>query len=317
VDVYNQQKEVAMHQLSFRFLLAMLILSVPAVYADSVQGTFDRSYTVSGPVEVEVLTRSGDIIVRKGPSGTVTIHGKIHVGDRWFTGNRQGDVKEIEKNPPITQSGNSIRIDYLKQHDISVDYEITAPPDTSVQTRSGSGDQSIEGLTGKLNLESGSGDMRLREAGGPIYIRTGSGNVGARDISGAFDVECGSGDISIEAKGEGGDSRVRTGSGTIQLRGIKGGLRVESGSGDVSASGTQTAPWDIRTSSGNVELELQSGAAFDLDAIAGSGNVVVDGPVAITVEGDVGKAHHSIHGKVGGGGPLVTVHTGSGDVHIH
>lgn len=300
-----------------RFLTAALLLAAPLSYADSVQGTFERSYTVSGAVNLEVFTRSGDISVRKGLAGTVTVRGKIHVGDRWFTGNRQGDVGDIEKNLPITQSGNSIHIDYLKYHDISVDYEITAPPDTSVQTRSGSGDQNVEGLAGKLNLESGSGDMRLREAGGPLYIRTGSGNVDAHDISGAFDVECGSGDISIEAKGEGGDSRVRTGSGTIQLRGIKGGLRVESGSGDVSASGTQTAPWDIRTSSGNVELELQSGAAFDLDASAGSGNVVVDGPVAITVEGDVGKAHRSIHGKVGGGGPLVTVHTGSGDVHIH
>lgn len=306
-----------MKKLLFRFLTAALLLAAPLLYADSIQGTFERSYTVSGPVDLDVSTRSGDISVRNGPAATVTVRGKIHVGDHWFTGGRQGDVSDIEKNPPITQSGNSIRIDYLKYRDISVEYEITAPADTGVQTHSGSGDQRIEGLTGKVDLESGSGDMRLREISNHIRVHTGSGNVDAHEISAGFSVETGSGDVQVEGNGNGGDSSVRTGSGNVELRGVKGGLRVESGSGDLTIAGKQTAPWDIRTSSGDVELQLQPGAAFDLDATAGSGNVTVDGPVTMTVEGDLRKARHSMHGKVGGGGPLLTVHTGSGDVHIH
>jgi len=247
----------------------------------------------------------------------VTVRGKIHVGDRWFTGNRQTDVSEIEKNPPIRQSGNSIRIDYLNYHDIAVDYEITAPTETSVQTHSGSGDQRMEGLGGKLTLESGSGDMRLRDIRSEVQVHTGSGDVDAHEIAGSFTVECGSGDVRVDASGEGGDAHVRTGSGNIELRGVKGGLRAESGSGDVTISGTQTTAWEIRTSSGNVELDLGSAAAFDLDATAGSGNVTVDGPITMTIQGDLRNARHSIQGKVGGGGPLMTVHTGSGDVHIH
>src|SRR5262249_21651506 len=148
----------------------------------------ERSYQVNGPVTLEVQTRSGDITVRNGPAGTVTIRGKIHVGDRWFTGNRQGDVSEIEKNPPIHQSGNDIHIEYLNDHDISVDYEITAPANTTVQARSGSGDQRVEGLHGTLSLESGSGDMRLRETAGETSVHTGSGNVEARDSSGPLTV---------------------------------------------------------------------------------------------------------------------------------
>jgi len=306
-----------MNKLLIRFLTGALLLTAPVLYADSIQGSFERSYTVSGPVELEVSTRSGDISVRNGPAGTVSVRGKIHVGDRWLTGNRQGDVSDIENHPPITQSGNGIHIDYPKYRDISIDYEITTPAETTVQTHSGSGDQRMEGLTGRVDLESGSGDMRLREIGNEVRVRTGSGDVEAHEISGAFSVETGSGDVRVEANGNGGDSNVRTGSGNVELRDVKGGLRVESGSGDLTISGTQTAAWDIRTSSGNVELELQSGAAFDLDATAGSGNVTVDGPVTMTVEGDLRKARHSMHGKVGGGGPLLTVHTGSGDVHIH
>jgi hypothetical protein len=306
-----------MNRFFIRFCFAALLLTAPLLHADSVQGTFERSYTVSGPVDLEVLTRSGDISVHNGPAGSVTVRGKIHVGDRWFTGNRQGDVSDIEKNPPITQSGNSIRIDYLKYHDISIDYEITAPAETSIQTHSGSGDQTMEGLAGKVDIQSGSGDMRLRQISNDVHVKTGSGDVEAHEISGAFGIETGSGDVRVEANGEGGDSSVRTGSGSVELRGVKGGLRVESGSGDVTIAGTQTAAWDLQTSSGNVELQLQPGAAFELDATAGSGNVTVDGPVTMTVQGDLREARHSIHGKVGGGGPLLTVHTGSGDVHIH
>lgn len=308
-----------MNQSSVRFPLVVILLlaAAPLLAADSFQGSFERSYPVNGPVNLEALTHSGDITVRSGPAGTVTVRGKIHVSDRWFTGNRQPDVSEIDKNPPISQTGNNIRIDYLNYHEISIDYDITAPPDTSVQTHSGSGDQRMEGLGGKLDLESGSGDMRLRDIRGEIRIHTGSGDVDAHDVSAAFTVECGSGDIRVDANGGSGDARVRTGSGNIELRGVKGGLRAESGSGDVTISGTQTTAWEIRTSSGNVELELGSGAALDLDATAGSGNVTVDGPITMTIEGDLRKARHSIQGKVGGGGPLMTVHTGSGDVHIH
>src|SRR5580700_4995279 len=225
---------------SMRFPIAILVLmtATPLLAVASIDGLFERSYTVTGAVELEVLTRSGDISVRSGPAGTITVRGKIHVGDHWFTGTRQGDVNEIEKNPPITQNGNSIHIDYLNYHDISIDYEITAPADTSVQTHSGSGDQRMEGLSGKLNLESGAGDVRLRGSSGEVLLIPSSGDVDAHDISAAFDIECGSGDVRVEANGGSGDARVRTGSGNIELRGVSGALQVESGSGDLTISGT-------------------------------------------------------------------------------
>ena len=301
-----------------RFLagLSAFVAAASLMAAASIQGSFERSYQVNGPVSLEVLTRSGDITVRSGPAGTVTVRGKIHVGDRWFTGDRQGDVSEIEKNPPIRQSGNEIHIDYLNYHDISVDYEITTPPDSTVQTHSGSGDQRLEGLHGSVNLESGSGDMRLRQVVGEVHIHTGSGDVEGREMSGAFTAETGSGDVRVDESGSG-DVQVHTGSGTIELRGVKGALRSESGSGDVTVAGTQTGTWEVRTSSGNVDLELPQNAGFDLDARAGSGEVVVNRPITMVVQGNLEHAHHAIHGKVAGGGPELIVHTSSGDVHIN
>src|SRR5947208_6931547 len=141
-------------------MLAFVLATSLAGFA-SVAGTFDRSFTVSGPVDLEVLTRSGDITVRSGGGNAVSVHGKIHVGNSWFDSSRKADVEEIQKNPPVRQTGNSIRVDYVNYRNIAIDYEITVPENTSVRAHSGSGDQNVEGLKGNVELEAGSGDMQL------------------------------------------------------------------------------------------------------------------------------------------------------------
>src|SRR5215467_503823 len=82
------------------FTLVVLFTCTAALAWPSPQGTFDRTLQVTGPVDLEVLTHSGDVRIHAGSSGSVQIHGKIFVGDRWFSGSRQGDVQEIQQHPP-------------------------------------------------------------------------------------------------------------------------------------------------------------------------------------------------------------------------
>lgn len=299
---------------SFTILLVVLFASIPGL-ANTPQGTFDKTLQVSGPVDLEVLTHSGDITIRTGSSGSVMIHGKIYVGDRWFTGKREGDVQAIEQNPPIRQDGNNVHIDYVNYHDISVDYEITVPADTTIRSRSGSGDQIIEGTHGNVDIETGSGDVKLSNLTGEIRLHTGSGNIRAQEISGPVRGGAGSGDIEIEENGQG-DIDLHTGSGNITARGIQGAFHGEAGSGDITAEGTQTGAWEIHTGSGNVHVRLPGNAAFDADMSTSSGEIEVNSPIEMTVQGRVNEIHKQIRGKVHGGGPLLSVRTGSGDVHI-
>ena len=281
----------------------------------SVIGTFDRTFQVNGPVDLEVLTRSGDITVRSGPGGSVTIHGKIHAGYSWFERSSKEDAQEIEKNPPLRQSGNSIRVDYVNYRNISIDYDITVPENTSVRGHSGSGNQTVEGLKGTVDLEAGSGDMQIDRVIGDLRVQTGSGNIRGREISGPTRIKAGSGDIEIEKTGQG-DVDARTGSGNITVRGVNGGFRAEAGSGDIRGDGTPTSLWSIRTGSGNVDLRVPSGASFDVDISSNSGTVTVDHPVTTTVQGRV-QERKSVIGRVRDGGPTISVHTGSGDIHLN
>ena len=298
---------------SVRTLIFVLATSL-AGFA-SVIGTFDRSFQVSGPVDLEVLTRSGDITVRNGAAGAVTIHAKIHSSTSWFGGDHKAEVQELQTNPPIRQNGNSIRIDYVNINNISIDYEITVPEETAIRAHTGSGNQTIEGLKGNIELESGSGDLKLARLTGDMRFQTGSGNVRGRELAGPAKIKAGSGDIEIEETGAG-DMEIRTGSGNINVSGINGGFHAEAGSGDIHGKGVPKSMWSVRTGSGNVTLSVPRDAAFDVDVSSSSGTVTLGHPVTTTVQGRIQEMKKSVVGKVLGGGPMISVHTGSGDVAV-
>ena len=223
----NRKNQVLSSNIVSGAALALVVLfaSSAAMAWNSPQGTFDRTLSVSGPVDLEVFTHSGDVRIRAGSSGSVQIHGKIYVGDRWFGGRREDDVHAIEQNPPIRQDGNSVHIEYVNYRNISIDYEITVPTETTVRTKSGSGDQTVEGTHGNAEVETGSGDVRLSNLQGEIRVQTGSGDVRAREVSGSVRGSTGSGDVEIEESGPG-DIDFHTGSGNITARGVQGGVHA-------------------------------------------------------------------------------------------
>src|SRR6202162_3447042 len=136
--------------------LAAAMAARPALASDD--GHFDRTLTVTGAVDLDVQTGSGEITVRTGDSSKVEIHAKIH-GSGW--GDVEQHIHEIENNPPIEQSGNTIRIGHIENHEwkrnISISYELIVPTQTKLRSESGSGDQRADGISGPADMNSGSG----------------------------------------------------------------------------------------------------------------------------------------------------------------
>lgn len=300
-----------MNKRSSVVLIGLLLL--PALLYARSEGHFDRTLQVSGAVNLDVVTGSGDISVKAGSSNQVIIHGTVH-SSNWVFGD-SGALEKVQSNPPIEQSGNSIRIGYnlpddVKRH-VSIDYEITLPADTTLQAHSGSGNVSVEGVRSAVDAQTGSGDVRVKDLGSKLHAQTGSGNIRAESVAAPFWAQTGSGDIEANLTGSG-DIDVHTGSGTIRVRGIKGSVRARTGSGNVETDGTVTGPWEVHSGSGNIILAVGSGSGFNLDLHTSSGSIHTDLP--ITVQGSLGK--NQLKGTVKGGGPEVEVSTGSGDVEL-
>jgi len=300
--------------------------------AASAEGSFQRTLTVTGPTNVDLSTGSGSVHVRTGGSGRVEINARIKVTN-WLGGDGERKVQEIEKNPPIQQSGNDIRIGHSDDselfHNVSISYELVVPADTQLRSRTGSGHQTIEGLQREIEIQTGSGGLKISDIGnrvraetgsgdveidrvkGSVRAKTGSGSIRATDVGEGFEGHAGSGHITLEQTAPG-SVRAETGSGGMDLRGVKGSLEATAGSGGIRAEGDPTGSWTVHSGSGGIHLKMASGAAFDLDAHTSSGSISVSQPV--TVQGTLGK--RELRGKVNGGGVSVQVETGSGDIEI-
>jgi hypothetical protein len=317
-------------------VLALLLAASSAAWA-AAEGSFDRTLKVSGHVDLDVQSGSGNITVHQGSSGSVAISGHIKVSESWFSGgglSADEKVKRIEQNPPIEQDGNSIRIGHIQdealRNNISISYDISVPKDTSLQAHTGSGDERITDISGPVRANSGSGNITLNSIGsevrvnagsgdltisnvqGHAYTETGSGNIKATGIAGGFDGRAGSGDITFEQTASG-SVHAQTGSGNIRLRNVFGGVEAGAGSGDVEVDGKIASDWRIHTGSGGVEVRLPSDARFNIDARSSSGNVEVNHP--ITMQGVLKRNH--IQGTVNGGGTLLDVSTGSGTIRVN
>ncbi len=293
-------------------VVLLSLLLVPVLLHAASEGHFDRTLQISGSVNLDVTTGSGDITVKTGSSNQVVIHGTIHRGS-WF--GSDSAVQQVESNPPIQQNGNSIRIGYnlpedVKRH-VSIAYEISVPPDSALQAHSGSGNIDASGVRTGAQLQTGSGDIRARDLGRGLHAQTGSGNIRAQDVAAPFNAQTGSGDIEATLTGSG-DVDAHTGSGNISVRGIKGAARARTGSGTIEADGSVGGPWQLHSGSGDIRLVVGSAAGFNLNVHTSSGSIHSDLP--ITVQGSMGR--QELKGTVGGGGPEVEVSTSSGDVDI-
>lgn len=295
-------------------IFAVLFVATAAMAQED--GRFERTLKVTGMPQVEVSTGSGNIAVHTGDNASVRVIGHIHANHSWLFGGRDMEkVKRIEANPPIEQTGNIIKIGRIEdpelRRNISIDFEVWVPEQTTTRANSGSGDVSVENIKAMVNASTGSGNVQARHINGELRANTGSGDVTLDDIIGNVNADTGSGNIKVGMSGDG-SLRLGTGSGDVQASKVKGGLRVRTGSGNITADGDVTAEWSMESGSGDVNIQLPQNARFELAASTGSGDLSINRE--ITMSGAMNP--HKIHGKVNGGGPLVQLQTSSGNIHL-
>ena len=279
--------------MSVRTYLASLFAVLPLAVAAHSQD-FDRTLNVSAQSDLYVSGGSGRIHVFPGADNNIQVKARLHAG--WNVG---GDVEErirqISRNPPIQQSGNTVRIGDVSGEDrrlynnITIDYEISAPKSVA------------------LNLHTGSGDLEIDNLGRFLKADTGSGSVRAHGIAGPADLHTGSGDIELQQVAAG-EVRAQTGSGSIRINGLSGALTAHTGSGDIEANGQITGSSRLQSGSGSIRAHLGHDAHVNVDASTGSGSIRVAGLST--------SDHHHLSVPLNGGGPALEARTGSGDIEI-
>jgi hypothetical protein len=276
-------------------LFSLFAIGVGLCYAQRTEGSFERSLSVTGPVELDLTTDAGGIYVVPGPAGTVRIRGILKASGNWF---RRGDVesriRELEAHPPIVQTGNSIRVtqgDRSLFRDISMRLEVEVPRDSRLRARADSGGIEVRGIKGPVDCRTDSGGIRASEIDSEVRAAADSGGINIRRVNGPV--------------------YARADSGGIDALEIAGSVDAEVDSGGVRISQTTPASIRTRSDSGSADIVLAKTGGYDIRAHAGSGGISARD---VTVSGTMSR--HEVNGKLRGGGAMVDVRTDSGRIDI-
>jgi DUF4097 and DUF4098 domain-containing protein YvlB len=262
----------------------------------------------------------------------------------------KGDLTISARYPDSSNRQGNI-LSYLMQRyaGLTIDMTVTVPAELDVKVVIASGDAQVASILGSVEIVSASGDVEVAGVGKDLKIDVSSGDLVASGVAGKAYLSSASGDI--EAHHIEGDATVRSASGDVMLSEVGGDLAAASASGDVTVEGvgavtysgtsgsatftgvrkgvtatvstgdievhaapTVRANYEIRTSSGGIELVFDAPVpgGFLLKAETTSGDISVDLPISVSKVG-----RHELAGAVREGKSVVLLETASGDITVN
>ncbi len=275
---------------------ASLLIFVAGPAAAQTKDRWNKTYTVTGKPDLRIESNDGHIRVdtwdRSEVSARVLLRG-------WSVGVGPGEVRVTEN-----QEANTITLDVraprsfwgINLQSRSIEIELSVPRQSNLTARSGDGHLQVSDLEGEVNLRSGDGNITLAGVHGSMRLHTGDGRIDGQRLEGSLDAQAGDGNIRVSGRFD-----------SLDLRSGDGHIQAEIGSGTQVASG-----WSLRTSDGSIRLRLPENLHANLEAHTGDGHINLDIPVEV-----VGRLNSSdIRGRMNGGGPLLRLRSGDGNITI-
>ena len=243
---------------------------------DFVSDATGESFTevVKGEFAFERMPRlrirniSGETRIRVGDAGKISV-----VATKRVNASSEDRAKRLLQNLEIRmeKNGDELRIephlyeqergwvDLFRGKRFRVDFDITVPQEVNVEAQTVSGDLSVAGTRGPLDVQAVSGDMTIDDAQGPLRLKSVSGDVAVRRYVGHVEGNTVSGDVTFDA------ARIRslilhTVSGDIDVKGVLEAARAhrfKTISGDVDLSlADPDLVVEFRTASGDLECDV-------------------------------------------------------------
>ena len=334
--------------LAFLFTVVIYATSYPG-YAQSGDRFYDRTFPFEPGDLLSVATSSDDVVIRRGAGNEarVEVYGSGRDAREAF------DRLEVEARREggrlIVELKRRDRGGWFNNRRASFDVLITAPERLDLNIATSSGDVVFGEITGEGEIASSSGDIEFDAHRGALTVTTSSGDVEGGRVEGRFEASTSSGDVSVDrisgpavafnassgdfeadlveserftANTSSGDlsigtllgrAELRSSSGDVEIDALEGALTASTSSGDVEATFSKASPVGpvaISTGSGGVTLRASSGLAANVELAGGS--IRIDR--AFEFAGEVQR--RSAEGRLGNGGPLVKVSTGSGSIAL-
>jgi DUF4097 and DUF4098 domain-containing protein YvlB len=259
---------------------------------------FDRRGTVS------LTIGSGEIVVMGWDRDQIRIHGSSE-----------------RENIRLDASPGRASVDLAEAYRGrgEAHFEVSVPVGVRVIAHAQSGDVSVTGTSGAIDVRTQSGDIKIAEAADRLDVATLSGDIEARMLSGDVQIKSVSGDIRVT--GLKGDFEGESTSGSIVVRdAVARFVRSHTVSGDLGYDGAIDGDgrYELVTHSGDIRLGIPENAGAQLSVSTWSGSIESDFPITLQPgEHGIGAARSKrFTFQIGNGAARVSAETFSGDITI-
>ena len=206
-----------------------------------------------------------------------------------------------------------------------------------VQCVSAAGSIIVDSAGGEANCQTAGGEIQIREAIGSVIASTEGGNIQLDRVGGSVQAHTREGVIQVSQAG--GTVWADTRGGSIEVGSARG-VQCQSGAGTIRVK-TSTGPLRVQTALGSILAELLAGARIDDSSlVAGSGDITVLIPANVSLSvmarndsganprivsdfaelrsknGGPARPPVVFEGSINGGGPLLSINTGSGIIYV-
>lgn len=276
---------------------AILLAIVSSVAAAAPSIRIDRKIAASPDGAVRIVNVSGSIAVIGNAANEVQVTGVIG--------------KTVERVDVVNEGGTIVvrvvlpkGVNYYSDGDANL--TIRVPGGSRLETSTVSADQSVQGISGAVQLSAVSGDMNATLASPDVQIKTVSG------------------DLNLTGNGKPAKWRVTTVSGDVILSRGAGSMELSTVSGDAQVTLDALTALRARTTSGDMQLRgrLLKGADVNFESVSGDLNLTMGSEAGVTIDaetfsGDI-RTCFGVQGKpVGEYSPGEKLNTRHGDGGAH
>ena len=263
-----------------------------------------KTFDVTGPVELEVRLAAGDIEVDPTLEDRVEIELTAYDDEsQRLIDEARVELQERHNRPQIVvdvpqkRGGFSFALSFGRS---GISCRIRCPHESGLSVRTKSADVQARGLLGGLNVSSASADVEVDRVSGGVSVKSASGDFSARETNGGVNVQTASGDISLEVAR--GPVNVTTASGDVTIEEAYDNVNANTVSGDQHHGAVMQGNLGATSVSGDVSIGVRRGSKAFLDCSTVSGDTSSelalgsevpdgDGPLveirAKTVSGDI------------------------------
>ena len=266
-----------------------------------------KTFDVTGPIELEIKLNSGEIEVdaidgAERVEVELTAHDE---GSQELIDNGRVELQQHQQRPHLIidlqqkRGGGGFNLGSLFSRS-GITCRVRVPASSSLTVRTKSADVAVRGTLSGVNVATASGDIELDRVEGSVNIKSASADVRMREVTGGINVQSASGDVEVDVVR--GPVNVNSASGDVMIREAYGDVNTNTVSGDQEHSAVMRGRLAAHTVSGDVHIGVRRGSNVFLDCNTVSGDtsseldVTSDAPAgdgpsleirAKTVSGDI------------------------------